>query len=130
MNTAAKNILIIDDDITSLDIVSFLIEENGYNVTRCTDGRSAIEYVKSTKPDLIIVDLMMPFLNGTETVKQIRQLERGNAPIIVFTAIDDSSMHADALAAGCDKVLTKPCNSKKLIEIIQYFLIKTSTPHC
>ena len=115
-------ILVVDDDITSLDIVSYLFEERGYIVDRCADGVSAIEYVKTKSPDLFIVDLMMPKINGVDTVKRIRALGLVNIPIVAFTAVDDPVVHKEALDAGCNEVLTKPCPSEKLVRVITRYL--------
>lgn len=118
-----KNILVIDDDITSLDIVSFLIEEKGYCVERCADGFSAVEHTRNSLPDLIIVDLMMPGINGAETVRQIRELGvANNVPIIAFTAVDEPELHKEARSAGCNEVLTKPCRPDKLLKHIRQYL--------
>lgn len=117
----SKKILLIDDDITALDIVSFLIEERGYEVERCADGFAAIDKIEQLTPDLIIVDLMMPKINGVQTVSELRT--RGvTAPIIAFTATDEATLHRQAEEAGCNRVLTKPCRPDKLIEHIQSFL--------
>ena len=116
-----KRILLIDDDITALDIVSFLIEERGYEVARHTDGFAAINYVTEQSPDLIIVDLMMPKINGVETVTELRGMGV-NAPIIAFTAVDEPELHKEAFEAGCDRVITKPCRPEKLIEHIRQLL--------
>ena len=118
---ATKNILLIDDDITALDIVSFLFEERGYAVERCTDGYAAIESVKLNAPDLIIVDLMMPQINGVDTVREIRSLGV-EVPIIAFTAVDEPVLHDTAEDAGCDLVLTKPCRPERLVEHIKALL--------
>lgn len=123
--SAGRNILVIDDDITSLDIVSFLFEERGFHVERCADGFTAIEYTKQSAPDLIIVDLMMPQINGTETVRNIRALGFTAIPIIAFTAVDEPELHRDAQAAGCNEVLTKPCRPEKLMKHIKQFLPDT-----
>ncbi len=117
-----KHILVIDDDITSLDIVSYLFEERGYIVERCTDGYSAIDFVKETKPDLLIVDLMMPKINGVDTVREIRQMGLKEVPIIAFTAVDEPELHRDAITAGCNEVLTKPCPAERLIRHIKRLL--------
>ena len=119
---AKKNILVIDDDITSLDIVSFLFEERGYHVERCADGFAAIEFTKQNKPDLIIVDLMMPQINGADTVRNIRALGYDSIPIIAFTAVDEPDLHREAEEAGCNTVLTKPCRPDKLLKHIKQFL--------
>jgi CheY-like chemotaxis protein len=123
MSEKTKYILVIDDDITALDLVSFLFEERGYHVERAADGLSAIEYVKKVVPDLIIVDLRMPQLDGVATVTQLRGLGVTNTPIIAFTAVDDSDLHQEALDAGCNEVLTKPCPSQRLIRCINRYLL-------
>lgn len=119
---SSKHILIIDDDITSLDIISYFFEEKGYQVDRCADGHAAIEYVKKTTPDLLLVDLLMPQINGVETVKRVRSLGLESVPIIAFTAVDDPELHREAMEAGCNEVLTKPCPTDKLLKHIQKYL--------
>lgn len=117
-----KNILVVDDDITSLDIVSFLFEKKGYKVNRCADGFTAIEFTKVKTPDLIIIDLKMPKINGCDTVKQIRAMGLNEVPIIAFTAVDEPEVHEEAKQAGCNRVLTKPCRPEKLIRNIEELL--------
>ena len=111
-------ILIIDDDMTALDIVDLLFEDRGFEVVRRADGQSAEDTVLEVQPDVILVDLMMPQMNGQETVRLIRQKGIG-IPIVAFTAIDDPEVHQEAREAGCNLVLTKPCKPIKLVEHIQ-----------
>lgn len=119
----AHKILIIDDDMTALDIVDFLFEDKGFEVTRRADGQSAVDSVDSIGPDVILVDLMMPNMSGQETVRQIR--DKGlTLPIVAFTAIDDPEIHQEAMDAGCNLVLTKPCRPQALVEHIQKLLVQ------
>ena len=118
----SRHILLIDDDITSLDIVSFLFEEKGYVVDRCADGASAIEYVRHTLPNLVLVDLMMPGIDGKETIRQIRAMGHQALPIVAFTAVDDPEIHAETLKLGCNEVLTKPLRPDKLLQKVEKFL--------
>ncbi len=113
----AKNILFVDDDITSLDIMSILFEKNGYEVTRSTDGLHAISSVEEKNPDLIIVDLMMPNIDGVSTVRKIRENGYKN-PVIAFTASNDLNLHEQAIQAGCEQVITKPCKAQNLVQSI------------
>lgn len=116
-----KKILIIDDDVTALDIVDFLFEDKGFEVVRRADGVSALECVDSVKPDIILIDLMMPKMSGQDCVREIRK--RGLAqPIVAFTAVDDPEIHQDALDAGCNLVLTKPCKPQALVKHIEELL--------
>lgn len=121
MTHSAKKILIIDDDVTALDIVDFLFEEKGFEVVRRADGSSAVSSIEDVSPDIILVDLMMPKMNGQETVRQLRK--KGVAvPIVAFTALDDPDIHQEALDAGCNLVLTKPCKPAVLVQHIQNLL--------
>jgi two-component system response regulator VicR len=121
MTQTAKKILIVDDDVTALDIVDFLFEEKGFEVVRRADGSSAVSSIEEVSPDIILVDLMMPKMNGQETVRQIRK--KGVAvPIVAFTALDDPDIHQEALDAGCNLVLTKPCKPAVLVQHIQNLL--------
>src|SRR5262245_37309875 len=99
-DTRMREILLIDDDITSLDIISFLFEGRGFGLRRCANGHAAIDAVREKRPDLILVDLMMPGLNGMDTVREIRALGLESLPIIAFTAAEDVDLHMDALASG------------------------------
>lgn len=117
-----KQILVIDDDITSLDIVSFVFEKQGYTVTRFADGHSAIDFLQNNVVDLTIIDLMMPQINGIDTVRLIRTEKLTDCPIIAFTAVDDPQLHQAAIDAGCNSVLTKPCPTEKLVREIRRYL--------
>ena len=116
-----KHILVVDDDITALDIVSYLFEERGYRVDRCADGPSAIEHIKKESPDLIVVDLMMPRMNGVVTVSEMRTLGV-KSPIIAFTAVHEGALHDEAKKAGCDDVLTKPYRPDEFINHVVEFI--------
>lgn len=118
-----KKILIIDDDVTALDIVDFLFEDKGYEVVRRADGISALECVESVKPDIILIDLMMPKMNGQECVRQLRK--KGlTQPVVAFTAVDDPDIHQEAMDAGCNLVLTKPCKPQALVKQIEGLIAK------
>ena len=121
MSTSQRKILIIDDDVTALDIVDFLFEEKGFEVFRRADGLSALDCVDEVSPDIILVDLMMPKMNGQETVRQLRK-KGVTVPVVAFTALDDPDVHQEAVDAGCDLVLTKPCKPAILVQHIQNLL--------
>ena len=113
-----KRILIIDDDVTALDIVDFLFEEKGYEVIRRADGISALECVQEVAPNIILIDLMMPRMNGQECIRQLRK-QGISVPIVAFTAVDDPEVHQEARDAGCNLVLTKPCKPSALVVHIE-----------
>ncbi len=116
-----NKILVIDDDVTALDIVDLLFEDQGFDVVRGADGISALACVEETKPDIILIDLMMPKMNGQACIRELRN--RGiSVPIVAFTALDDPEVHQEARDAGCNVVLTKPCKSKDLVRQIESLL--------
>lgn len=118
---SGRKILIIDDDVTALDIVDYLFEDRGFHVVRRADGKSALDSVTDVNPEIILVDLMMPLMNGQECVRRLRSMGY-QVPIVAFTAIDDPEIHADAISAGCDMVLTKPCRPNALLAKIEELL--------
>lgn len=116
-----KKILIIDDDVTALDIVDYLFEDKGFDVIRRADGVAALECVEETEPDIILIDLMMPKMNGQECVRLLRG--KGlTLPIVAFTALDDPEVHQEAMDAGCNLVLTKPCKPATLVKHVESLL--------
>lgn len=117
----AKTILIVDDDVTALDIVDYLFEDKGYEVVRRTDGMSALSCLDEVKPNIILIDLMMPGMSGQECVREIRKLGL-KIPVVAFTALDDPEVHQEAMDAGCNLVLTKPCKPQTLLKHIESFL--------
>ena len=108
-----------DHKLSSLqNIVDLLFEGQGFEVVRHSDGISALLEVEQSKPDIILIDLMMPGMNGQECVREIRS--KGiSVPIVAFTALDDPEAHQAARAAGCTKIVIKPCKSKDLIREIK-----------
>lgn len=123
MNNQIKKILIIDDDMTALDIVDFLFEDKGFSVVRGSDGLNALDIAAQENPHVILVDLMMPRMNGQDCVRELRK--RGvKVPIIAFTALDDPEVHQEALDAGCNLVLTKPCKPAVLVKHVEELLAK------
>ncbi len=110
-------ILLVDDDMTSLDLMDLLFEDKGFEVIRCSDGLQAVAAAQKDSPDIILVDLMMPGITGQEAVRQIRS-QGIRVPVVAFTALDDPDTHQDARNAGCNLVLTKPCKPSDLIKHI------------
>lgn len=107
--------------MTALDIVDYLFEDKGYDVIRRADGISALECVDAEAPDVILIDLMMPRMNGQDCIRELRK--KGlTQPIVAFTAVDDPEVHQEALTAGCNLVLTKPCKPNTLVKHIEDLL--------
>jgi len=102
----AKKILVVDDESAILQTLRFNLERNGYAVATAGDGRSAIALAASERPDLIILDIMLPVLDGIEACKEIRK--NSGVPIIMLTARDQEIDKVLALELGADDYVTKP----------------------
>lgn len=113
-------ILIADDDPDILELVNYKLEQTGYKVIAVTNGTDAIVRAKETRPDLIILDVMMPFYSGIEVTLELRQLaEFSSTPIILLTA---KSMELDTeqgFAAGASDYMTKPFSPRELVTRVQ-----------
>ena len=118
----SKTVLVIDDDITSLDIISLLFEDRGFVVERCAGGKEALALLETVAVKVVLIDIMMPEMDGIETVEKIRQRGLKDLPIIAFSANDNPEILEKARVAGCNKVLTKPLRAEKLLQEIEAFL--------
>ena len=101
-----KKILVVDDESAILQTLRFNLERNGYAVCTAGDGRSAVALASTEKPDLVILDIMLPVLDGIEACKEIRK--SSGVPIIMLTAKDQEFDKVLALELGADDYVTKP----------------------
>jgi CheY-like chemotaxis protein/MinD-like ATPase involved in chromosome partitioning or flagellar assembly len=124
----AEKILIVDDDVDSLKLIGLMLQRHGYEVVAANAGNQALTKAVNDPPDLIILDVMMPDMNGYEVCRRLRANERTtNIPIIMFTAktlIDDK---VAGFEAGADDYLTKPTHPAELASRVKSMLQRTST---
>lgn len=114
--TKPRTILIADDEPDILEIISYNLQAEGYEVITAKNGNEALELAKHNKPDLIILDVMMPGKTGFEVCKTLRTLPSFQETIIIFlTALNDDSTQIKGLETGGDDYLTKPISPKVLI---------------
>lgn len=112
----APKILIVDDEVDILDLLEYNLEKEGYKVIRAMDGEEAIEKVKKTKPELILLDIMMPQLDGIETCRRIRNLPGMDSVYIVFlTARSEEYSELAGFDAGADDYISKPIKPRVLM---------------
>ncbi|KUK03862.1 MAG: Response regulator receiver protein [Thermotoga sp. 50_1627] len=112
--------LVVDDSDVLRKIVSFNLTKEGYVVEEARDGVEGLEKMKSNKPDLVILDVMMPHLNGFEVLKRMRaDPELLNIPVIILTAKGGENDAKMALQSGANGFLTKPFSPVKLIEEVR-----------
>lgn len=117
---ARQTILIADDEANIRELARMYLEKEGYQVMTVTDGRQALAQFKQSPPDLLVLDLMMPEIDGWEVCRRVR-LE-GNLPIIMLTARDDDIDKIVGLEMGADDYLTKPFNPRELVARVRAIL--------
>lgn len=116
-----KNILIIDDDIHIGNVLEETLKKEGYGILRAYSGTEALLVLSQTKPDLVLLDLMLPGLNGEEVLPQIKDI-----PVIVLSAKVDVDSKVDLLLGGAADYVTKPFNTKELLARITVQLRNTA----
>lgn len=109
----AKKILVVDDEKPISDIVKFNLTNEGYDVVTAFDGEEALQQVEAEHPDLILLDLMLPKIDGLEVARQVRK--KYNMPIIMVTAKDSEIDKVLGLELGADDYVTKPFSNRELI---------------
>jgi DNA-binding response OmpR family regulator len=113
-------ILLVDDEKRMLDLLDLYLSPKGYHCVKCESGISAIQYLENNKADLVLLDIMMPELDGWETCKRIREFS--NVPIIIVTARDQTLDIVKGLNMGADDYITKPFDESELLARIEAVL--------
>jgi two-component system cell cycle response regulator DivK len=126
-NGATQTILVVEDFEDNRFMMRRLLEMSGYRVVEAVNGEQAVEAAASERPDLILMDLSLPKLDGLAATRRIRQNGAARVPIIAVSAHDTTDFHADALAAGCNEYVTKPIDFDQLEELLQRLLGKRSS---
>ena len=115
--------LLVEDFEDSRFMMRRLLEMAGYAVIEASDGEQAVALAISEQPELILMDLSLPKLDGLAATRQIRQYEESrNTPIVAISAHDSPESRTEALAAGCDEYVTKPIDFDQLGEVLKHFL--------
>ncbi|MEL1134553.1 response regulator transcription factor [Desulfitobacterium sp. THU1] len=113
-------ILLVEDDVMIQELVTFNLEREGYTVETVDEGKSALEFLKKEKPDLILLDVMLSELDGFEVCKAIRaNTETANLPIIMLSARDEIADKVVGLELGADDYITKPFSPRELLARIK-----------
>ncbi len=106
----AITILLVDDEPTIIKGLKFALEKEGYDILTAQDGQEALSVFKNEKVDFILLDLMLPKVDGLEVCRQIREM-KSDVPIIMLTAKDDEASKISGLDYGADDYITKPFNT-------------------
>ena len=123
------NLLLVEDNDDNIATIGNYLETQGFSVSIARNGFEAIKSVKEKKPDLILMDIQMPKMDGLETIKRLRKkVNSVDIPIIALTALAMPGDREKCLKAGADEYLTKPVGLKILASIIRMHLIKKEKP--
>ncbi len=122
----SKTILVVDDEPRIAEAVSMNLELEGYQVSCAVNGQDALQKVTDELPDLIILDVMMPEMDGFETLKRIREIS--NVPVIMLTVKGGETDKVRGLDLGADDYITKPFGSRELVSRVKAALRRTEMP--
>lgn len=118
-----RRILVVDDTRTSLFLSKKLLEDEGFEVGTASDGWEALDLVAEFQPDLVLLDVMMPGLDGIECCRRIRESEGfSDIRIMMMTALNEADRVQEAFAAGCDDYITKPVDRAELARKVKELL--------
>lgn len=129
-NTGLKvsplTVLVVDDEPDLVELIAYNLEQQGHTVLTANNGADAISHAKSRQPDLIVLDVMMPELNGIEVSRRLRsQTETASIPIIMLTAKTEENHEIEGLDAGADDYITKPFSMQVLLARINAMARRT-----
>ena len=119
----AISVLIVEDDPNIRELLQLYLEKDGYAVTLAADGGQGLEKFRAIKPNLVLLDVMMPVMDGWAVCKAIRA--EGNTPVIMLTAKGETDDKVTGLKAGADDYITKPFEMKELLARIEAVLRRT-----
>jgi len=118
-----KHVLLVDDDFDFRRFVKGLLERQGYQVTIAGTGEACLEVARTHRPDLIMLDILLPGLNGFEVCQQLRgDAGLRGVPVLMLTQMEDAKLNERAFAAGAEVCMTKPLQPDKLLSAVQLAL--------
>jgi two-component system, OmpR family, response regulator len=121
-------VLVVDDEEHITELLSMGLSMNGFEVERAATGRGALQAIEKTRPDLVVLDVMLPDLNGFDVAKRLRQDEGAGTriPVIFLTARDTTADKIEGLRLGSDDYMTKPFSVEELVERVKAVLRRSS----
>jgi DNA-binding response OmpR family regulator len=118
-DAASRLVLIVDDDEMIRRLVRTVLEADDFEVIEAKDGQQALGMIDDKRPAVVVLDVMMPGLNGVDVC---RRLDHDNVKVIILTARDDADLAEECMAAGADAFLTKPFSSIQLLDLVEDLL--------
>lgn len=126
-DSAGRKVLLVEDTEDNRQMMRQLLELSGFEVVEAVNGREAVEMALRIQPEIILMDLSLPFIDGLAATRQIRKLPNlESVPIVAVSAHDTADFHNDALEAGCNAYITKPIDYPELEEIVNSLLTSKS----
>jgi DNA-binding response OmpR family regulator len=116
-----QRVLVVDDDPTVSDVVRRYLERAEYDVTLAADGQGALDAVRDSRPDLVVLDLMLPGIDGLEVCRRLRH-DDPNLPVVMLTALGDEADRVLGLSLGADDYVTEPFSPRELVLRVQSVL--------
>lgn len=120
-------ILVVDDEEAIVRLATFNLEKEGFATLKAYDGREALEIIEEKQPDAVLLDIMLPELDGYEVCKQIRQ-KNNSIPVLMLTAKDEEIDKVLGLELGADDYITKPFSPREMIARVRAVLRRSKTP--
>lgn len=122
MSQKAK-VLIVDDELFNLDYLEQALEDSNYQITTATNGQEALDKIQSGQPDLVLLDLAMPIMDGFAVLERVKadSILR-DIPVIIISADHDSKSIVRGIKQGADDYLTKPVNAELLVKKVKEYL--------
>ncbi len=114
----AEKILVVDDEPDTVSLLSMTLARVGYSVVKATSGKSCLEQVQKEKPDLIVLDVMLPDMSGLEVLKALRA-SADETPVVFFTAKGRVEDMTQGIEAGAYRYLVKPTSRERLLETVK-----------
>ena len=123
MGKEQQKILVVDDEQDIIDFISYNLKKEGFSVVQALNGKEAIKKAKSNSPDLILMDIMMPELDGIQACKEIKEIKKlKNTPVVFLTARNEEYTELAGFNAGADDFITKPLKPRILTSRIKAIL--------
>jgi two-component system cell cycle response regulator DivK len=120
-------VLLVEDTEDNRQMMRRLLEMSGFNVVEATNGREAVDAAFEVQPQIILMDLSLPIIDGLAATREIRQRpELNTVPIVAVSAHDTADFHSEALDAGCDAYVTKPINYTELEDLVNRLIAENA----
>ena len=124
-NDPRPTVLVVEDFEDNRFMMRRLLEMSGYRVVEAVNGQQAVETAGRERPDIILMDLSLPMLDGLAATRRIREQDGlARVPIVAVSAHDSADFHAEALAAGCNEYVTKPIDFDQLVNLLDRMTVK------